>query len=279
MEKRLPQQASLAARQDLPEALGLRRREMISLTGAGGKTTLMFQLARALRVQGRKVITTTTTKINEPSEEGSPLLFVSKEEGETINFVRETLDKFGHITLGRERIEGKKLKGIPPDFADHLWKSLDIDFMIIEADGAAGRPVKAPRSWEPVIPSQTSLVIGLLGLDGVGKVLSEEEVFQPLLISDLTGIPLGGKMTEEGMAVLMVHPEGLFKGAPPSSRRVAFLNKVDVPDGLARGKAVARVIFGKGSPIIERVVLGSLKGEPNIVGVFFQGMRGEDGIC
>ncbi len=274
MEKRLPQQASLAVRWDLPEALGLRRREMISLTGAGGKTTLMFQLARALRVQGRKVITTTTTKIMEPSEEESPLLFVSKEEGETINFVREALDKFGHITLGRERIEGKKLKGIPPDFADHLWKSLDIDFMIIEADGAAGRPVKAPRSWEPVIPSQTSLVIGLLGLDGVGKVLSEEEVFQPLLISDLTGIPLGGKVTEEGMAILMVHPEGLFKGAPPSSRRVAFLNKVDVPDGLARGKAVARVIFGKGPPIIERVVLGSLKGEPNIVGVFFSGKEG-----
>ncbi|MCJ7704365.1 MAG: hypothetical protein MUO28_02375, partial [Desulfobacterales bacterium] len=52
----------------LSEALGLRAREMISLTGAGGKTTLLFRLARELSLEGKKVITTTTTKILEPSE-------------------------------------------------------------------------------------------------------------------------------------------------------------------------------------------------------------------
>jgi len=50
-------------RGSLSEALGLQRREMISLTGAGGKTTLMFRLAKELSLAGKKVITTTTTNI------------------------------------------------------------------------------------------------------------------------------------------------------------------------------------------------------------------------
>ena len=253
----------------LSEALGLRAREMISLTGAGGKTTLMFRLARELSIKGKKVITTTTTKILKPSKDESLHLFVSGDETRMRDFVDRHLGEYGYITLAKERIEGGKLRGISPEFADSLWSLYDIDVLVIEADGASGRPVKAPREGEPVIPSSTTLVVAILGLDGVGKELNDQHVFQANRVSKLTGIPENEKMTEEGMALLMTHPEGLFKGAPNSSRLATFLNKVDIPDGLNKGRRIARIIFEKGYPGIERVILGQLKSEPPVVEVVF----------
>ncbi len=253
----------------LSEALGLREREMVSLTGAGGKTTLMFRLARELSLLGKKVITTTTTKILEPSEDESSHCFVSEDETDMRAFVRRHLGQYGQITLARERIGEGKLKGISPELANSLWDLYDIDMVIIEADGAAGRPVKAPRIGEPVIPSRTTLVIGILGLDGVGKELNDQNIFQASLVSKLTGIPEGEKMTEEAMALLMTHPEGLFKGAPALSRRMAFLNKADIREGLVKSKKLVQEIFKRREGKVERVVSGQLKGESPAVEVFF----------
>ena len=60
----------------LGEALDLRRGEMISLIGAGGKTTTMFRLAKELREEGRKVLLTTTTQISKPSKPHVDRLFL-----------------------------------------------------------------------------------------------------------------------------------------------------------------------------------------------------------
>ena len=253
----------------LMASLGLKPREMISLVGAGGKTTLMFRLAKELLLNGKKVVTTTTTKIMEPVPAETAFLFVDPDEEELKQFVGRHLEQYGHLTIARERIGSGKLKGISPNLVDDLWRSNRMDYLIVEADGAAGLPVKAPREREPVIPSCTTLVVSLLGVDGVGVELNEENVFQAERVSKLTEMEMGAKMTDEAMAILVTHPEGLFKGAPSSSRVVAFLNKVDVPDGVVKGKGVAREILKKGLPQIERVVLGQLKNEPPVAEVVF----------
>jgi len=253
----------------LTESLGLRTREVISIAGAGGKTTLMFRLAGELFLSGQRVITTTTTRILEPTPGESPSLFVHRDGEKIKEFLKHHIDQSRHITVAGERLGEGKLKGIASDLVVELWNSSLSDYIIIEADGAAGRPVKAPREQEPVIPYNTTVVIAVLGIDGVGMALTEENVFQPELISRLTGIPLGGSISVEAMAVLMTHPEGIFKGSPASSRVVAFLNKVDIPDGLAKAEAVARKIIEGRLPRIERVVLGQLKGDPPVSRVIF----------
>ena len=253
----------------ISEALGLKEREVISLVGAGGKTTLMYRLARELLLSGKRVVTTTTTKILEPRPEETNFLFVDSDEKEIKDFVWQHLDQYRHLTVARERLGSGKLKGVSTDLVNELWSLDKIDTIIVEADGAAGRPVKAPREWEPVIPTATTLVVAILGVDGVGKELNEENAFQPERISKITGIPVGEKLTDEAMAILMVHPEGLFKGAPSSSRVVAFFNKVDIPKGVAKAKDISRKIFGKKQRQIERVVLGQLKNEPPVAEVVF----------
>jgi probable selenium-dependent hydroxylase accessory protein YqeC len=253
----------------ISEALGLKEREVISLVGAGGKTTLMYRLAKELLLSGKRVVTTTTTKILEPRPEETNFLFVDSNEKKIKDFVWKHLGQYRHLTVARERLGSGKLKGVSTDLVNELWSLDKIDTIIVEADGAAGRPVKAPREWEPVIPTATTLVVGILGVDGVGKELNEENAFQPGGISKITGIPVGEKLTDEAMAILMIHPEGLFKGAPSSSRVVAFFNKVDIPEGVAKAKDIARKIFEKKQRQIERVVLGQLKNEPPVAEVLF----------
>jgi probable selenium-dependent hydroxylase accessory protein YqeC len=253
----------------LIESLGLKDREVISLVGAGGKTTLMFRLAKELILAGRKVVTTTTTKILEPPSEETPCLYVHDDEESLKQFVLQHIDRYHHITIARERLESTKLKGISSDLASVLCNSRKVEIMIVEADGAAGRPVKAPREWEPVIPPASTLVIGILGVDGVGRELNEKNLFQAERISELTGIPMGRQMTCEAMAILMTHPQGIFKGTPSSSRRVAFINKVDIQNGKGWGREVAEKIFEKKPSQIERVVLGQLRGERPVAEVIF----------
>ena len=253
----------------LSESLGLETREVISLAGAGGKTTLMFCLAKELFLAGKKVVTTTTTKILEPTSGETASLFINLDEKELKQFVLKHLDEYRHITIAREKLGSGKLKGVSSDLMNDLWRSGEIDYIIIEADGAAGRPIKAPREGEPVIPSSTTLVLAILGVDGVEMEVNEENVFQAERVSKLTGIPMGKKMTDEAMAVLMTHPEGIFKGAPSSSRVIAFLNKVDIPEGLVKAKGIAQKIIERKHPRIERVLLGQLRKEPRVVEAIF----------
>jgi len=88
----------------LTDSLGLQEREVISLVGAGGKTTLMFRLARELLLAGRKVVTTTTTKILEPTPEETPCLIVDQDEDKVKTFVRTHLEQNHHITVASERL-------------------------------------------------------------------------------------------------------------------------------------------------------------------------------
>ncbi len=253
----------------LIEALGLKARELISLVGAGGKTTLMFHLAKELSLRGRKVVTTTTTKIFEPAREETGFLTINPNEQGIKDFVWRHLNHYRHVTVACERLGSGKLKGISASLVNELWDSKGVDMIIVEADGAAGRPVKAPRENEPVIPTSTTLVVAMLGVDGVDRELNEERVFQPERVSRMTGIPIGKKLTDEAMAILMTHSEGIFKGTPASARVVAFLNKVDLPNGLVRAKDIAQYILEKKHLQIERVVLGQLKNEPPVTQVIF----------
>ena len=253
----------------LNHSLGLQPKEVISLVGAGGKTSLMFRLAKELTLEGKKVVTTTTTKILEPKRSETPSLFVDLDEGKIKEFVHHSLMRNSHITIARERIESGKLKGVSPELIVALWDPTQMDYIIIEADGAAGRPVKAPREHEPVIPVNTTLLVAILGVDGVEAELSERNVFQPERVSRITGVPLGGRLTVEAIAKLVTHPEGVIKGVPHSSRIVVFLNKVDIPQGLERAKRVGQEILKMRQPRIERVVLGRLRENPPVVEVLF----------
>ena len=80
---------------------------------------------------------------------------------------------------------------------------------------------------------------------------------------------MGERLTDEAMAILVTHPEGVFKGSPSSSRAVVLLNKVDIPNGVAKAKSIVHRILDKRGRQIERIVLGQLKSESPVAEVIF----------
>ncbi len=242
---------------NLSEAFDIRRDEVISIVGGGGKTTLLFTLARELLESGRKVITTTTTRIGagEPDKFQSSLL-LEEDERILLTTLPENLLNYTHLTIVSQiSPEKDKLLGYPPEVIDRIVK-MGLADIIIEADGARGKPIKAPNATEPVIPASTTLVIPVLGMDALGAGLTEENAFRPEIIAKLTGLKPGEPITEEAIVTLITHPQGIIKGAPGTARIVPLLNKAN-KNNLPAAESIARKVLA-GDSRIQRVVTGEL---------------------
>ena len=161
----------------LSRALELGDREIISLAGGGGKTTLMFALGRELSADHKGVLLTTTTKIWDPEPSPEFSLFLSKDLKGLKQWVGENLGRGGYLVAAQEKLNNGKLAGIPPFWVDELLSIKDLSYVVVEADGAAGRPLKAPREGEPVLPQATTLLIPVMGIDALGCILNEQTCF------------------------------------------------------------------------------------------------------
>lgn len=243
---------------DLRTAFGLSQGEVISLTGAGGKTTLMYALAKDLSSDGRLAITTTTTKILPPSEQDSELLLLDSEDS-LIDKASDLRGRHHVITIAGKSLGSGKLEGVSTDLVDRMSSMGGISGIIVEADGSARRSLKAPNATEPVIPGSTTLVVAVAGMGTVGCPLDEQYVFRSAIAADLLGVPAGTIIGPAEIAGLITHPQGIPKGAPSQARIVPFLNQVDLQGDLAVAKSTAKAILGARHPQIKRVVIGEAR--------------------
>lgn len=248
------------------EALDLKERAFISLVGAGGKSTLFNRLADELALKNKRIILTTTTKMF--ARQLAP--FIKKGrliEGHDEEIIQERIKKYfslknkaARLAVIEEKIEDngeEKVSGLPPDWLDKWWEDRMADYFLVEADGAAGRPVKAPASYEPVIPLSTTNLIGVIGIDALGLSLQEENVFRSEIFSRLTGLNLGEKIGIEALAFLICHPQGLFKGAPPSCRRHLFINKAEDPEDLKMAEELTFQVLKISPRGISDIIIGA----------------------
>lgn len=255
----------------LRHALLLENGGVISIVGAGGKTSLMFQLARALSSGGDTVLTTTTTKIGEPHADQTPCIIVSKSVNAIIRDATHRIPDQLHITAARARSRSQdtsqgKLIGFEPEEIDQLRQSGLFRWIIVEADGAAGRPLKVPAIHEPVIPACSDWVVGVAGLSVWGNPLIDKWVFRPELVSTLTGLKIGETITDAAIAATLCHDSGILKGSPHGAKRIAFLNQADTPERIAAGRRIIALIINR-NPICryQRVILGQLRFDPPVV--------------
>ncbi len=235
------------------------RNSIISIVGGGGKTSTLFTLAGDLK--DKKVLLTTTTKILKP-EHSRLYDIVIEENSEQLLEIVNSGDFKNHIVCGvaSEKYPGK-IVGVTPAFIGKVKEAFD--FIIIEADGSAGRPIKAPAEHEPVISPETNLFIGLIGLDCLGNAGNDTYVHRPEYFSHIRGKNQSEKITVSDMIKLINSPEGLFKNAPKSCRKIALINKGDlIPSTL--GVSLIDQIFEKSIFPIE-VILNSYKEKESVL--------------
>jgi len=243
----------------LEEAFALKDREVISLVGAGGKTTLMFALGKELPSHHKGIILTTTTKIWKPAASPHFALFLSDQFSEIKRWVIENVDKYPCLLIAQEKLDNGKLQGIHPQWVEEFQSFKDISTIVVEADGAAGRSLKAPREGEPVVPQNTSLLVPMVGIDVLGCPLDEQHVFRSEIAAKLVNLPAGSRVTEEIIATLVAET---IKNRPDKARVIPFINKVDIPGGLEQARNLARFLLGIDRGKIERVLLGQAQGDP-----------------
>lgn len=241
----------------LKEALAIQHGDVISLVGAGGKTTAMYRLAHELASLGWRVVTTTTTMIRPPTPEQTEETILEANSTLLLKKVERALESHRHVTVAtrQKRDEKGKLVGLQPEMVGKLTTVPSIDALIVEADGARGRSLKAPAPYEPPVPRATSTLVPMMAVDALGQPLDERIAHRPELIARLTGASLGELITPEVAAQVIAHPDGTLKNAPPLARVTPLINKVD-PSTLGSAQEVAQHLISANS--IDRVLLGAV---------------------
>jgi molybdenum cofactor cytidylyltransferase len=225
----------------LHERLGLGPHELVALVGAGGKSTILATLAREL--SDLRVIVTTTTRMAQ-DQVTEPTCW-----SDDPAVVDAALEPGSPLFVATGRIPDKVI-GLPPAAVDDLFRKTRADHVLVEADGARGMAIKAPADHEPVIPSASTTVIIVVSIDAVGRPIAEV-AHRHMLVAQLIGTHPDHLLTVEGVATVLLHPDGGLKGVPRATRVVMATTMV-TPATRDAADALAALLTS--DPRIERVI-------------------------
>jgi len=232
--------AKAVAQPTLAGALALGRRELVALVGGGGKTSALCLLAEELAAAGGRVVATTSTVMLLRELRAVGRLVMGADDAELVTGLSEALKKGRAVGAARAPGADGKVIGLPPATIDRLWANDLADYVLVEADGSRGMPLKTFGLHEPQVPGATSTIIVVAGLDAIGRPLSARHVHRADALAAALGVPLGVAVTPRLFVRALGEQVRRLRRGWPASRLVALLNKADDRDEEALGCQVAR---------------------------------------
>lgn len=232
---------------ELTEAFDIKSGLVVSFVGGGGKSTAMWTLARELKEAGEKVLVTTTTKIFWPEEGQADKVLLSNKCGQLKKLLAEAPG--GKIITAGTTKKSEKLHGILPGQVCELKKLKNIT-ILVEADGSARKPFKAPAEYEPVVPDCTDVIVAVVGLDILGRALTEENVHRLKQVKEITGLHEGDIIGPKAIAKVLVSPCGYRRQdiIPEGSRWIVLLNKMDKCKDEEKLRELVKILLNSPQP-------------------------------
>ena len=235
---------------NLIKAVGIGVGESAAFVGAGGKTSLMFALAREIKGQ---VILTATTHLGVWQADLADAHFIIQNP--------KDLDpglffKGNKVLFTGPEGEDDRLKGLDRETIHKLQllcKDQNLN-LLVEADGARQRALKAPADYEPAIPKGIDIVVVVAGLSALGKPLDPAYVHRPKIFSSITGLRENQLISEENVVSLMKSNVGGLKDMPEGCRKTLFLNQADTETLSSKGGKIARELIDT----YNQIIVGSL---------------------
>jgi molybdenum cofactor cytidylyltransferase len=241
----------------LAAAFGLASKgELVALVGGGGKSSLLMALAEA--APGTVLLSTTTHLFAAQAASFAPLQVQLETDSDPLpaDFWPALVRHGRGIVTGPPA--GDKVSGVPAHLPGTWLARREVDWLLVEADGSRQLPVKAPAGHEPAVPPETSLLIGVMGIDALAGPIGQV-AHRPERVCQLLGRSPVEWLTPADAARLMTHPQGGWQGRPPGCRAVLFINKVETAAQRQQARQIAQIALQ--NPGLDRVVIGSLRPE------------------
>lgn len=203
---------------------------VVSFYGAGGKTTLLRNLAAEMVSLGHKALLTTTTKIY-PHADLSHIYAADTKK--VISALKEHFKQHNLAVLGQRVLTDGKIAGIETEFVAELLDKLNVS-IFVEADGARGMPIKGYAEYEPLIPSCSDLIVPVIGADALMTTLTAANVHRLPQLLETIGEEEGGAITENLLARTFSAMIALGSVQAPGASVICVLNKADLLEAPGR---------------------------------------------
>lgn len=221
------------------------KKHTICLVGGGGKTTLLFELAKQFAAQGRRVLVLTSTHILQPDAS-----FYAMDAAAA----RDLWQCGSYAVIGTKEPASGKLTLPPAALYAELRRQADV--ILCEADGAKRLPCKLPAAHEPVLLPECDIVLAVAGADALGRPLGEVCFRFELAQGWLTDAGSDVRVDVELLARLLTDERGARKNVGGRAYYV-ILNKCDtITEELAQ--RVRTALLGRGLAV-ERIWLRGRK--------------------
>lgn len=243
---------------DLIKSFNIKNKDIITIVGAGGKTSLMFSASSLLR-KDYKVLVTTTTNIYVPDEKlYDEMVMLNEIEDDNYKNIIEK-SKNGVYVIGNY-IENKlgqnkpKIKGLNSQTLDQIAHYFDI--ALIEGDGSKEKPLKGWRDDEPVVYDKSTKIIGVVDISSIGLEINENNIHRLDKFLNIINDNKSQKVKLEHLKNLVLNKNGLFKVS--KGEQVLFINKVESSNNKTDAILLIEKIKNENSSYIDRFIYGSV---------------------
>lgn len=236
---------------------------VVCCVGAGGKKTTMFRLAA--EHTGRVAITATAHIEHFPKNLQAARLVGT--ENELLSAIAADTES-NVIAFAQPSERAGRHVGIHPAQVDRFRQAGRFDLMLIKADGARSRLIKAPAEHEPPIPALADTVIPVVSSKVIGRKLDERLAHRLEKLAAVTGIRPGQTITPSHVARLLASDQGSLKNVS-RAMVVPLINMVDdrKQEKLARESADEALAL---TNRFRYVVLAAMRTEQPIVDVIYR---------
>ncbi len=148
----------------------LKNKNKISIIGAGGKSSLIWNIAKNLQENNIDCSISTTTKMWNKAPDFIEIKCI-KEKSEILNYSNQS----EKIPLFISKINSEnKVIGFPCEYFDSICHNENQSKLIMEADGAKSKNFKIHGNSEPCIPHTSDCILAVIGMDALGKTIESQ---------------------------------------------------------------------------------------------------------
>lgn len=157
---------------DWTRLFGLTEDDMVSISGGGGKTGLLFLLQKELTEQGRKNLVSTTAQMFFPEDQEN--LVISRDIS-VESFSRFFLDSPMATLYLAGSAGGGKVRGVSEEVLGEIFDCIRGKAALLsECDGSARKPYRIRRETDPGIIPGSTLAVHVIGAEIGGAIINED---------------------------------------------------------------------------------------------------------